>query len=284
MSINWRVSFALLVAGLAIPSSAAAHSAAAGTGGAGIPDDPEVAAAVCEDATAWACARGAKLTLEGEALDQVRQVRFLGGRGTRDDRVAKPRSVDPHRVDVQVPRGARSGRIALTGRRGAKALTSQKVRIRARAARSVAPTTAPAPAPAGDGVFPIRGEHTYGTEVNTFGGGRDHKGHDVFAKCGTPLVALYDAKVQFVGTQSSAAGNYIVLQAADGQSYAYMHMQGRAAAAKGDVVRAGQQVGRVGDTGRASGCHLHFEQWTAPGWYEGGEAIDPLPLLKSLDQ
>jgi murein DD-endopeptidase MepM/ murein hydrolase activator NlpD len=79
------------------------------------------------------------------------------------------------------------------------------------------------------------------------------------------------------------AGNYVVLQGADGQSYAYMHMQAPAEVRKGQTVRAGQQVGRVGDTGRASGCHLHFEQWTAPGWYEGGKAIDPLPLLRSLD-
>ncbi len=39
---------------------------------------------------------------------------------------------------------------------------------------------------------------------------------------------------------------------------------------------------RPAQTGRASTCHLHFELWTAPGWYEGGKPIDPLPLLKSL--
>jgi murein DD-endopeptidase MepM/ murein hydrolase activator NlpD len=38
----------------------------------------------------------------------------------------------------------------------------------------------------------------------------------------------------------------------------------------------------VGQTGRASTCHLHFELWTAPGWYEGGEAVDPEQLLRRL--
>lgn len=282
MSIIRRLPYALLLAGLALPSTAVAHSASGGTGGAGVPDDPEVAAVVCEDTSAWECARGAKLTLKGEALDEVKQVRFLGGKGKRDDRTARPHAVDPHRVDVQVPRGARSGPIALTASQGAKAQTSRRVRIKAKASRAVTPTAAPAPVAPGGGVFPIQGEYKIGTEfVQSFGGGRNHQGHDVFADCGTPLVALYDTTVQHVATHSNA-GNYVVLQRADGESYAYMHMQAKAIVKKGAVIKAGTQVGRVGSTGRSSGCHLHFEQWTAPGWYEGGKAIDPLPLLESL--
>ena len=269
-----------------VPASAGASDGGGGTGGMSVPDDPTIAAAVCEDATAWECERGAKLTLEGESLDDVRQVRFLGGRTSRDDRTVRPRRVETHRVEVQVPPGARSGRIALTGRRGAKTVSPRALRVRARAARSVTPAqqAAPATPPAsGEGVFPVAGAHTYGTEINRFGGGRNHKGQDVFAKCGTPLVALYDAKVQHVAFHSNA-GNYVVLQGADGESYAYMHMQAPATVRKGDVLKAGSGVGRVGDTGRASGCHLHFEQWTAPGWYEGGSPVDPLPLLKGLDR
>ena len=33
----------------------------------------------------------------------------------------------------------------------------------------------------------------------------------------------------------------------------------------------------LGDTGSASACHLHFEVWTEPGWYNGGSPVDPVP-------
>jgi len=134
-----------------------------------------------------------------------------------------------------------------------------------------------------DAIFPIRGTHDLGqSATSNFGGARDHGGQDMFAACGTPLVAVRPGVVQFVDFQSRA-GNYVVLQDATGQSYAYMHMRDRALVKKGQRVRAGQRVGYVGETGRASGCHLHFELWTAPGWYTGGSAIDPLPELRRWD-
>ena len=48
-------------------------------------------------------------------------------------------------------------------------------------------------------------------------------------------------------------------------------------------VYTGQRIGSVGQTGNANGCHLHFELWNAPGWYEGGAAFDPLPALMAWD-
>ncbi|HEX2087085.1 MAG TPA: M23 family metallopeptidase [Solirubrobacteraceae bacterium] len=274
-SIVRRLSFAVGLLSLAVPASA---SAAGGTGGALVPDEPEVVGAVCQDATAWQCAPGAMLTLQGDSLEEVRTVRFLGRRGRRDDRVTRPASTADRELTVVVPRGARSGPVAVVSDVG-RAVTPQPVRLTAGTLPRAA-LAAPAPA---DGVFPIDGPHDYGSETNRFGGGRDHGGQDVFARCGTPLVAIYDATVQHRASHDRA-GNYVVLQTADGASFAYMHLQAPAPVRTGQVVEAGDPVGRVGDTGRASGCHLHFEQWTAPGWYEGGTAVDPLPLLKSLDR
>jgi murein DD-endopeptidase MepM/ murein hydrolase activator NlpD len=62
-----------------------------------------------------------------------------------------------------------------------------------------------------------------------------------------------------------------------------MHLLAPATVRQGDAVAVGESVGQVGQTGRADGCHLHFELWTAPGWYQGGSPIDPLPALKRWD-
>ena len=138
-----------------------------------------------------------------------------------------------------------------------------------------------------DHLFPIRGRHDLGqTPTNGFGGGgtRAHYGQDMFANCGAKLAAARGGKVQFAGYHS-AAGNYLVIDGAGtGRDYVYMHMLEPALVKTGDRVFTGQKVGEVGETGRATGCHLHFELWSAPGWYEGGKAVDPLPALRVWDR
>jgi murein DD-endopeptidase MepM/ murein hydrolase activator NlpD len=108
-------------------------------------------------------------------------------------------------------------------------------------------------------------------------------GQDIMAACGTPLVAVTRAKVKFVSFQK-LAGNYVVIRNKKlHQDYMYAHLATVASVVKGQVVQPGQQLGIVGETGDATACHLHFEIWTAPGWYEGGSPIDPLPYLEKWD-
>lgn len=268
-------------AALSIPASAQAGSSS--TGGAAFGEKPTVRLAQCATGEQWECRTGEQLTLRGNDLEGVTTVEFLGRRGTQDDRRARPRRMSARALIVVVPTGANTGPIrARTS--AVSARVARSLRIVKAAPAVVSPTT---PADAGAtpeaGVFPIRGTHDMGqTATNSFGGARRHGGQDMFAKCGTPLVAVDSAVVQAASYQDRA-GNYLVLKAADGQSYAYMHMRSPALVKKGDTVTMGQQVGEVGQSGRASGCHLHFEQWTAPGWYTGGKAIDPMPLLRQLE-
>jgi murein DD-endopeptidase MepM/ murein hydrolase activator NlpD len=137
------------------------------------------------------------------------------------------------------------------------------------------------PLRAPDAVFPVVGATHYGDATTYFGGGRGHRGQDVFADCGTRMVAAAAGKV-IESKTDGAAGNYLVVETAGNRSHVYMHMRLPAQPQVGEKVTAGQPIGSVGDTGNAWDCHLHFEVWTAPGWYRGGHAIDPLPFLKSL--
>jgi murein DD-endopeptidase MepM/ murein hydrolase activator NlpD len=132
--------------------------------------------------------------------------------------------------------------------------------------------------------FPIRGPHTYGDGIGAPRGDHTHQGQDVMAACGTKLVAARGGKVQYRGYQAGGAGNYIVIDGYKSEyDFVYMHLLNPATAAKGQSVTTGQQIGKVGQTGAASGCHLHFEMWSPPGWYEGGHFINPTPYLKEWD-
>lgn len=244
------------------------------TGGASAPAEVAVDDAVCATGKSWACARGQKLTLRGTGMDGVEAIVFLGAAGGADDRRAKPVSTTTRSVAVFVPGTARSGSLRIHTIAGERVITAERLSV-ADAARKSDPDDA---SPSGDGSFPIDGRYEMGqSQANHFGGG--HEGQDIFAECGTPLVAVRDTVVQHVATHS-AAGNYVVLQDPAGRSYAYMHLRSTALVDKGDRVTEGERVGFVGQTGRASGCHLHFELWTAPGWYTGGHAVDPLPQLR----
>jgi murein DD-endopeptidase MepM/ murein hydrolase activator NlpD len=130
-------------------------------------------------------------------------------------------------------------------------------------------------------VFPVPAEVHYGSAAAHFGGGRSHRGQDVFAGCGTPVLAARGGRL-VESKYEGAAGNYAVVATDDHRAQVYMHLRAPARPAIGDHLIAGDRIGSVGDTGDAWDCHLHFEVWTAPGWYRGGHAIDPLPYLRGL--
>jgi murein DD-endopeptidase MepM/ murein hydrolase activator NlpD len=124
--------------------------------------------------------------------------------------------------------------------------------------------------------FPLAVPHSYG---DGFGAGRGHEGQDVFAACGSPVLAARGGRIQRVG-HHPRAGNYVVV---DGQGTRvdtmYAHLLRRPPLRRRAAVATGEQIGQVGSSGNASGCHLHFEIWTAPGWYEGGF---PMPAVGRL--
>jgi peptidoglycan hydrolase-like protein with peptidoglycan-binding domain len=135
--------------------------------------------------------------------------------------------------------------------------------------------------------FPVPGPHTYGGPDARFGApraGHIHQGQDLPAACGEKLYVIERGVVRTNAYQAEGAGYYVVIHGTiTGTDAVYMHLKAPSWAPVGTSVGPGQQIGKVGDTGDAQGCHLHFERWSAPGWFVGGAAYDPLPELQYWD-
>ena len=84
-----------------------------------------------------------------------------------------------------------------------------------------------------------------------------HRGVDLACGEGTPVLAAMDGVV-FAAGRSTSYGNYIRLTHADGMETLYAHLQ-YLYVRPGQVVQAGEVLGTAGQTGRATGPHLHFE-------------------------
>jgi murein DD-endopeptidase MepM/ murein hydrolase activator NlpD len=222
---------------------------------------------------------GSTVRIVGHALAGVREAIFHGTVGAQDDVSAKVLARGSRRARVRVPGEAVTGPVTVR--------TDSSVESPPTPAIDILPPLPPEILTRKSHVFPVRGRHDYGGAGARFGTGRaghSHQGHDVFAKCGTPLVAARGGKVQFRGYHG-AAGHYIVIDGAGtGTDYAYMHLTHRSPFRAGDRVQTGQRIGSVGDSGNAHGCHLHFELWSAPGWYQGGRPIAPFRALRAWDR
>ena len=106
----------------------------------------------------------------------------------------------------------------------------------------------------------------YGLRGDPFGNSSSsefHKGIDIGAPVGTPIVATASGVVAWA-TRSSSAGNWVVINHGDNLISVYMHMAYYIVSG-GDYVEAGQVIGYVGLTGQTSGPHLHF----GIGTYDG---------------
>lgn len=169
------------------------------------------------------------------------------------------------------PDGRYAWRLTATGASGAKARSAQ------------AQDTSRDSFDLHDHIFPVRGRHTFGDGFGAGRSGHTHQGQDILARCGLRIRAAEAGTVEYNKVQS-AAGYYLIIHGSEtGTDYAYMHMRAPSPFEAGDRVTTGETIGNVGDTGDATTCHLHFEMWSAPGWYNGGHPFDPLPSLQQWD-
>ncbi|MCR4656294.1 MAG: peptidoglycan DD-metalloendopeptidase family protein [Lachnospiraceae bacterium] len=112
----------------------------------------------------------------------------------------------------------------------------------------------------------------FGMRVHpTLGIEKFHNGIDMAAPTGSRILAAYDGEV-IAASYSSTMGNYIMIDHGDGLISLYMHASA-VSVSKGQLVVRGQQIGKVGSTGRSTGPHLHF------GVRKDGSYVNPWNYL-----
>jgi murein DD-endopeptidase MepM/ murein hydrolase activator NlpD len=126
-------------------------------------------------------------------------------------------------------------------------------------------------------VWPVRGRK--GIVTSRFGHRKDpftrdltfHDGFDISAPYGSPVVATARGKVLFAGWDKYL-GNCVKLDHGDGLTTVYGHLQ-KCTVSEGDTVSRGEQIGKLGSTGRSTGAHVHYEV------RKNGKALDPEKYL-----
>ena len=103
-----------------------------------------------------------------------------------------------------------------------------------------------------------------------------HPGIDLAGSTGTPIYATADGTVLRAGWNSGGYGNLVEIDHGRGITTRYGHMSA-ILVQPGQHITRGQQVGRMGSTGRSTGTHLHYEVRI------DGRAVNPIPFMKSTD-
>ena len=103
-----------------------------------------------------------------------------------------------------------------------------------------------------------------------------HPGIDLAGSYGTPIYATADGVVTRAGWNNGGYGNMVELDHGRGIMTRYGHMSAVLVHA-GDHVSRGQQIGRMGSTGRSTGNHLHYEVRI------DNHPVNPIPFMKSTD-
>ena len=105
-----------------------------------------------------------------------------------------------------------------------------------------------------------------------------HHAIDIAAPSGTSVMAAASGKVIWAGWRNNCGGYQIWVDHGNGMSTGYYHLSAILVGA-GSYVGRGQQIGRIGESGCATGPHLHFEVWVGGPMYNGGTQVNPLRYL-----
>lgn len=135
------------------------------------------------------------------------------------------------------------------------------------------PSAAPPSPPAARFAWPLSGtiRRKYAKS-----GRSEHPGIDIVARAGTAVRAAAAGRIIFAGEEPQEYGKLVVVDHGEGWHSAYAFLD-RITVREGERVRAGERVGLVGRTGRATRDELHFEM------RRDNRPVDPVPLLPDRD-
>ncbi len=120
--------------------------------------------------------------------------------------------------------------------------------------------------------FPLRSAYRF---TSPFGprNGKIHKGIDLASSLNTPVLATADATVFFSGVQNGF-GNIVILDHGNGYKTYYAHLN-RTRVTTGQTVARGDLIGDMGNSGRSTGVHVHYEI------RKDGVSINPMTYIKA---
>lgn len=212
-------------------------------------------------------------------------------------------------ADLEKKIGAEQARLAEIARKAEEARLAREAAARkaeaerqaaasaaAAAASKATVASAPAAAPAtqvtpasvasnvGSSTFilPSTGRFTSGFGGRDIGAGAEsHLGMDIANSPGTPIVAAASGMVSHAGSMGGYGNVVILTHSINGQTHAtvYAHMNSINVSV-GQSVSQGQQVGGMGNTGRSTGTHLHFEIHVGPWNGARSNAVNPSPYVR----
>lgn len=167
-------------------------------------------------------------------------------------------------------------RIAEIAKRAAEKKAAEE-RARREAAKNNSSQSIPSVS-SGNWTKPANGRYTSSFGWRSLGGiSRQHRGSDIANSIGTPIVSAADGIVSYAGTLGSYGNLVMVTHYIEGQTFttAYGHLSSIGVSV-GTQVEKGQYIAAMGNTGRSTGPHLHFEihvgNWSA----SGPSAVNPL--------
>lgn len=259
-----------------------------GADGSQTPDDRVRAAVVKERAAQRA------EDLSKTAEDATRVTRTAGSKARADQLAATDRDIRETAVKIATERRQRATALRVAAEVARKiAQTAAADAAQAEQTTTTTTTTSdPSTTPStpldtgpvtsgGRGYSPVPGA-VIGTPFGATGlWARYHTGLDFRAAQGTPIRAVRSGVVLYAGNSGNWSGNHVAIMHAGGITTMSSHMSSMAVHA-GETVTAGQIIGRVGQTGRAFGAHLHFEVY--PRGVKYGDiyrAVNPVPWLSS---